>query len=350
VKLSVVSTTLLIFITINALLLNPLLAQNNSGITITTATASIIITGDVFFDHTFGIADYPVEYPFARVQELFNKTDYICVNLETPVCESGVPQTDKKYVFHSKPGCIKSLTISGVDLACLANNHIKDQGNTGLEQTLEFLKANKIAYIGAGMSLKEARKPVITTVNGNKIAFLAYSNVYPSSFWATSSTTPGVAFSHPNHIKKDIAAIREYADIVITIFHWGKEREAVPCETQKFLSQWAIKNGADIVIGHHPHIIQGVQTYRGKPVVYSIGNFVFSAPVEISRDAMLPRIIVENKKVREIQFYPIKIRQFQPRIAAGKEAEVIISTFTSLSRDLGTTLRKRNNSVAVWTP
>ncbi|OAB43634.1 CapA family protein [Paenibacillus antarcticus] len=217
------------------------------------------------------------DYPFKYVGDLFQKDDLTIANLETPVTTAGVGATNKQYVFKSSPKALDALKKGGMDAVGLANNHILDQGVPGLLDTLKHLEESKLQYAGAGKNAEEAYAPEYFTRQGVKIALVAVSRVVPDTEWFATKGKPGVASAYdPTAALQSIAKARKNADIVIVMAHWGIERALTPNVNQTQLAHQFVDAGADLVIGSHPHVLQGLEQYKGKWIAYSTGNFIFT--------------------------------------------------------------------------
>lgn len=221
---------------------------------------------------------------FAQVKPVVDGADLFVVNLECPFTDRG-EKIEKNFNFRARPELVNVLLAGGVGAVSLANNHMMDYGPVGLEDTLATLDQAKIPHFGAGRNLAEARKPAIVERGGVKIAFLGYfflgdHNIEPPEVIATDNT-PGVAGHHDDvdamekMLREDVALARSQADLVIPFFHWGKEGEHLPQPYQSRLVRAAFEAGAAMVLGSHPHVLQGMELVDGKPVLYSMGNFVF---------------------------------------------------------------------------
>ncbi|RKH75254.1 CapA family protein, partial [Corallococcus sp. AB032C] len=223
-------------------------------------------------------------YGFREVRPIVDSGDLFVVNLECPYTDSTV-KLPKNFNFRARPELVNVLTAGRVGVVSLANNHLMDYGAQGLLDTLTSLEAARIPYFGAGRTLAEARRPAVLTVGGLRVAFLGYfflgtRNIEPREVYATD-TTPGVAghFSDvevmERMLREDIAAAKAQADLVLPFFHWGIEGNTTPEPYQVRLAHAAIDAGAAGVLGSHPHVLQSMELYQGKPVLYSLGNFVF---------------------------------------------------------------------------
>lgn len=236
-------------------------------------TVTVSFVGDILLDSAPGQSIARGQDPFAPTQPLFRGVDLSIGNLECPVANGGTP-VDKVYTFRADP---RTLPILRQHFAAVsvANNHSGDYGPDAFRETLQQLRAAGVPYFGGGNDATEAHKPLLLTKNGIKIALLGYDEYHPRSFEA-SATRPGVAWAEDEQILFDIEqARRAGANVVLPFFHWGWENEPAPCTRQRELAEKLIDAGADAVIGSHPHVTQGAEMYRGKPIIYSLGNFVF---------------------------------------------------------------------------
>lgn len=216
-------------------------------------------------------------YPFEHLGNLFLKDDLTIANLETPVTTGGIGALNKQFVFKASPDALVAIEQAGIDAVSLANNHILDQGVSGLLDTLQYLDNSSVEYAGAGKNAEEAYAPKYFIRKGVKIAFVSATRVAPVASWFAGMDTPGVAEAYdPAQSISSVAEARKNADIVIVMAHWGKERATVLEDHQTMLAHSYIDAGADLVIGGHPHVLQGLEQYKGKWIAYSTGNFIFT--------------------------------------------------------------------------
>ncbi|RNB79276.1 CapA family protein [Brevibacillus panacihumi] len=221
------------------------------------------------------------DYPYTEVATWFAQDDITIANLETPVTTRGTPPENKAFIYKSPPAALPALKEAGIDVVNLANNHSMDQGVEGLLDTFSFLDKNQIAYIGAGKDMERAYAPVIIEKNGIRVAFLGFSRVIPEVSWYAGKNKPGMAATYdPALAVKAIQEARTQADLVVVIPHWGEERKDDPVDHQTQLARAYIDAGADLVVGGHPHVLQGFETYKDKWIAYSLGNFVFTRSTE----------------------------------------------------------------------
>jgi poly-gamma-glutamate synthesis protein (capsule biosynthesis protein) len=212
--------------------------------------------------------------PLAPFATRLAAADYRVGNLEVPVAAIGQPHPTKIVTFRAEPATLAVLK-GRFDAVSLANNHSGDQGRAAFLETMTHLDTAGIAYFGGGRNLAEAHRPLWVERKGLRIAILAYNEFKPRSFEA-GPDWPGVAWSEDDRVIADIRAAKAAgADHVIPFLHWGWEKETQPGERQRSFARRLIDEGAAAVVGGHPHVTQGAEIYRGRPIVYSLGNFVF---------------------------------------------------------------------------
>ncbi|MDQ2965588.1 MAG: CapA family protein, partial [Chloroflexota bacterium] len=207
------------------------------------------------------------------VRALVKGADLAIANFENPAPDRFRWHTTGT-VFSADPKLIDGLKNAGIDWVSLGNNHIRDAGANGIIQTIANLEKRGIAWSGAGKNLAQARRPAILEAGGIKVAFLGYDTI--AKYYAASATRAGSAQMTAAVVKADVAAARKAgAQLVIVFPHWGAEYDATPFAGQQRLARAAIDAGADIVIGNHAHWAAAMEIYKGKPIWYALGNFVF---------------------------------------------------------------------------
>ncbi|RAU99800.1 CapA family protein [Paenibacillus sp. YN15] len=239
---------------------------------------SLAFTGDVIFAGNVEtiLKTNGYDYPYREIAELLQKPDFTIANLETPITIRG-EQQQKQYTYRSSPDALPAFKEAGFDVVNLANNHILDYGQDGLLDTLKALDGAKLLHTGAGKNLEEAYRPVIVEKNGIKIAFLGFSHKVPDNSWKAGVNHPGTTQLYdPKQAIKTIQETNEQADLVVVMAHWGEERAEKPLEEHRKMARSFIDAGADLIIGTHPHVLQGLETYQGKWIAYSLGNFLFT--------------------------------------------------------------------------
>ncbi|MBQ5431068.1 MAG: CapA family protein [Lachnospiraceae bacterium] len=208
--------------------------------------------------------------------------DILTVNNEFPYSTRGVKAADKQFTFRADPSYAKTITKKlGVDVATLANNHVLDYGKDALNDTFTALKDAGIPYTGAGATKEEAKGLVTVEKDGKTFGFLAASRVIPLASWDIRNSQPGVFTCYdPSDLLEEIKKDKEKVDYLFVSVHWGQEHVTTLRDYETPLAHKIIDAGADAVIGAHPHVLQGMEFYNGKPVFYSLGNFIFNRDID----------------------------------------------------------------------
>ena len=235
---------------------------------------NLIFAGDIMLDDGPGQFISQGGDPLVPFANILKAADYRIANLECPIATSGTPLSNKIFSFRADPRVLPVLQ-GRFDAVSLANNHSGDYGHEGLKETMQHLDQSGIARFGGGRNLSEAHQPLWINRQDLKIAVLAYNEFKPRSFEA-GAETPGIAWSEDSHVIADLRAAKAAgADLIIPFMHWGFEGSSEPSDRQRQFSRKMIAEGAAAVVGSHPHVTQGAETYQGKPIIYSLGNFVF---------------------------------------------------------------------------
>jgi len=296
--------------------------------------------GDIMLNRSLGynLARGDRLYPFTGVVEALQAADITVGNLECALGDSGEP-APKAYPFRAPPEAAESLALAGFDILSLANNHAMDYGPDALLQGISLLEAQGLATIGAGAHSQAARAPHIMTVHGIRLAFLGYVNVpvewrgFDTRVWEATADSPGLAWGDPEMIAEDVAAVRPEVDLVIVILHSGYEYIAEPSPDQVGAARAAVEAGADLVIGHHAHILQGIEFYQGKVIAYGLGNFAFD--IDGDPETALLNVWLNRRGVRQLEIVPAIVRfGGQPRLAHEWEAPAIRQQVYNLTRAL----------------
>lgn len=248
------------------------------------STIRFVFAGDILLsDHV--LAAYNKTGTIGSVvdqglRDVIDGSDVFMANQEFPFSNRGSAAADKQFTFRLPPEKVSLLKEMGIDIVTLANNHALDFGTDALLDTCDTLDEAGIYRVGAGANLEEARKPVIMEIKGKTIGFLGASRVIPVGSWNATATSPGMLTTYdPAMLLEDIKSAKETCDFVIVYVHWGIERDEYPQDYQRTMGKQYIDAGADMVIGSHPHVLQGMEYYNGKPIVYSLGNFVFGSSI-----------------------------------------------------------------------
>lgn len=225
-------------------------------------------------------------YFFKNVSDIFKADNITTANLETTFTNASV-KANKEYTFKATPDYVKALSLGYIEGVTIANNHTRDYLDQGFNDTKSTLKKENINYFGEG-------EKWLTAANGHNFGFLGYKGfAYDNTFL--------------KNLKNDIAALKKQNALVIINFHWGDEGSYYPNNIQKYLAYYAIDNGADLIIGHHPHVIQGIESYKGKLIAYSLGNFCFGGnrnPDDYDTFILQTKFIFEDQKLKS---YGIKL-------------------------------------------
>ena len=312
------------------------------------ATLELAAVGDIMLGGTAApeLRREGYDYAFALVEPILRQADVVFGNLEGPLTDAGHATPDKRYVFRSPPAKVApALAAAGFTVMSLANNHTMDYGIEGLEQTMAALDEAGIQHAGAGMSLAEARRPAFIKSGDQVLGFLAYSLTFPESYWAKGQQ-PGTAFGHASHVRADVAATRQQADVVVVSFHWGRESTTELRDYQSILAHAAIDSGATVVLGHHPHILQGIEHYKDGIIFYSLGNFVFGSYSRKATRSIIALVNLRDAKVSEVRLIPVNVDNielvFQPQPLVGEQADEVIAELERLSKPLSTTIMTVN--------
>lgn len=240
----------------------------------------LMAVGDIMLGRTIGelIESEGPDAPFVYTAETLNSADITVGNLESPISNRGVPE-EKTYVFRAPIAAADSLVFAGFDLVNLANNHSLDYGSQALYDTLTVLAEKNIQTVGAGMNDMEAYEPVFLDVEGLRLAFLGYVDVFTGKYdyqtWEAGPDQPGVAWAHEDQVQRGVLAAKDEADVVIVLMHFGYEFAQQVSSQQRKIAHLAIDSGASLVIGSHPHVLQRIDHYKDGLIAYSMGNFVF---------------------------------------------------------------------------
>ena len=238
----------------------------------------------------------------SEFKDAMKTVDVMMLNNEFTYSKRGTPTPNKQFTFRADPSSVKYLNLLGVDIVSLANNHTYDYGSESFQDTLETLDNAAIPYVGAGNNIEEASRSVSYIINGCKVAYLAASraeNLRLTPLATTSSEGVCSCYGDSEEFIETIEKTAAKNDYVIVYVHWGTEYSTDLQSSQKELARKYIDAGASAVIGAHPHILQGIEFYNGKPVVYSLGNFLFSTKTLDSGMAVL-KIEGENIGLRFI--------------------------------------------------
>ncbi|MEG3898498.1 MULTISPECIES: CapA family protein [unclassified Microcoleus] len=290
-------------------------------------TVTLMFGGNVNLSDALGASvgsDY--HWAFANMDE-YRQADVAMVNLENPLTRSTLGRGKKQLNFKADPEAVKVLTAGGVDIVNLANNHAMDYEEPGLVETINTLNNAGIQHLGAGRDIKEARRPDIIEVKGQRIAYLGY---YDADLHAADQGKAGTNPRRNNRVAEDIRALRGQVDWIVVNYHWGVELADYPGDWQIDLARFTIDQGADLVVGHHPHVLQGAEIYKGRPIVYSLGNFIFGGNARSDYDTAVLKVSLKDRNMK-VEFLPVEVKKFQPKVVNGAAGERILKHVEQIS-------------------
>ena len=295
----------------------------------TSGEVSLVAVGDVSFSR--GVErivkkQKDINYPFLKIRDYLKSVDLVFGNLETPITE-GPEIPDFEMISRSNPGTEQALKHAGFSVLSLANNHTPNFGEQGLKDTFNYLTEAGIKYVGAGNNEQEANQPVYIEKKGIKFAFLAYNDtdVVPASYEATNSHA-GTAFMRTERMTEAVKEAKQKTDFVIVSLHSGIEYTDKQNNSQVNFAHAAIDAGADLIIGHHSHVVQTMEKYKGKYIFYSLGNFVFDQPQsQETKEGLAIKVYFTKDGINKISLLPVVMENLaQPRTANQSEAEKIL--------------------------
>ena len=266
------------------------------------------------------------QWSFSQLPEL-READISMVNLEAPFTQQTQILPGKKFNFKAPPENVQVLQNGGIDIVNLANNHAMDYQGAGLSETLATLDKAGIQSVGAGTDIKNARRPIVMEVKGQKVAYLGY---YDADLHAATNNSPGTNPRHNDRVAADIKALRSQVDWIVVNYHWGEELAKYPGDWQIDLARFTVDQGADLVVGHHPHVLQGAEVYKGRPIVYSLGNFIFGGKAVSDYDTAALKVSLKEQQMK-VEFLPVQVRNFQAKVVNGQSGQQILSQITNVS-------------------
>jgi poly-gamma-glutamate capsule biosynthesis protein CapA/YwtB (metallophosphatase superfamily) len=324
----------------------PPTAEPATTTTSTTEAASLTVAagGDVQGDRMVGkyIDSKGGAAALAKVAPYLKTADLAFINLEGPISDKGTKAAWKEYTFRSRLALMSGLTSAGIDVVSTANNHAADCGTAAVLDTLTRLDKAGIEHAGSGKDAASARQPAILTTAAGTVAVLAFTDKHAAGF-AASTGHPGVAvIGDGSNVIAAIRAAKKKADYVIVSFHWGIEYQATAAAYQRTLGHKCIDAGADLVLGHHPHVIQGIEVYKDKLIAYSLGDFVFDHRPGVTGQAFVLRVTLRKSGPPVARIIPVYLDDTYgiPAPVSGGTANTILTRLTKLSTALGTTLTR----------
>ena len=303
------------------------------------ANVTISLVGDILLSRGVeeAIKENSIENLFEGVQKKLNHSEIVLGNLECALTESGVPALKvETLLFKTDPIHAKALCNAGFSILNLANNHSMDYGSEGISSTISALDECGIASLGAGADKTQANQPVFIKKEGIVFGFLGFSD-FPADGYFTFSDRADVTFVDRKTLANRVHSAKEECNFLIVSFHWGEEFAPDCDDMQKELAHLAADSGADLIVGHHPHVLQGVEKYGDSYIFYSLGNFVFDKLEPAGTDeTVICDVIFDSDGVQSIAFIPMEIVDCKPQPVYGDKAQNILTRLQELSESLGT--------------
>jgi poly-gamma-glutamate synthesis protein (capsule biosynthesis protein) len=340
---------------------------------------SLLLVGDTNIQNR----EVPVS-AFSNVLETLKEADVLFGHCEglfsTPSADPMAPDIPHKDGWkHSHPSQVAAFVEAGFDAVSCASN--VSFGRQAVLNSMEVMDSVGLRYCGIGRNREEARRPVLVTKKGITFGFLSYTSVFWHVGHAATSDLPGVStikavtsyqphprvlempgapaivVTHPDPeelaaMEQDVRKLKEQADIVVVSCHWGVSSSKMICDYQKQIGRTAIEAGADIVIGHHPHVLQGVEIYKGKPIFYSLSNFAFDWEKILGRylEGFLLRCIIREGKLASVSIVPAKRNEHNLITLLSpneKDGSGIIAEMRELSKEFGTVFEVVGEEVSI---
>ena len=294
---------------------------------------SLIVAGDIMLGGRTKavIAEHGPDYPFDAVRPLLRHAHIVVGNLEGPFA-SKARKESRNYSYRVNPKLATSLGRAGISAVTLANNHLLDCGREGVIETLEVLRIAGIASLGAGINERSAHAPRIMQAGPYRVGLLGY---YWNQRTAATAELPGSAMDTPQMLEADIRALRGRVDRIVVTFHWGVTYEREPSADDRAKARFAVDCGADAVVGHHPHIIQPFEIYRGCPIFFSVGNLTFGSGNSRAEGLLLGLQFEATRTA--VYLYPLYVKNRDPRVAyqpkalTGDSAERVLYRLAKIS-------------------
>lgn len=300
---------------------------------------TLCFTGDILFDDEYAVMATLLNHGgnlengiSEELLSVMREADITVVNNEFPYTDRGIPTEGKTFTFRADTGTVEYLHEMGADVAVIANNHVYDFGQQGLLDTLDTLEQASVHAIGAGRDLEEASSPVYFIVNDRKIALIAATQIErldnPDTRGATQDSAGVFRCWNPEKLCEVVAQAKAESDFVIVCMHWGTENESAPDWVQEAQAPMLAEAGADLIVGDHPHCLQGITYCGDTPVFYSLGNFWFNSKTV---DTGLLKVTLGSEGLISMQFVPAIQSDCRVNMVYGSEKERILSQLRTLS-------------------
>jgi poly-gamma-glutamate capsule biosynthesis protein CapA/YwtB (metallophosphatase superfamily) len=275
----------------------------------------LIFTGDVMLSRAVRrqiLEARDPALPFRKMAPMLAASDIAFVNLESPFSDQG-PYREGGLIFHASPDTIAGLKLAGIAIASTANNHSRDCASHGVEFTIAWLRKHGVEPVGSGESAEAAHRGIVLVRHGIRFGFLGYTYDQKNGNW--KDIDPRIAAADPKIVCRDVQEIRKRADVVIVSMHHGIEYMPKPTAAQIAFAHAAIDAGATLVIGHHPHVVQPSEIYRGGLIFYSLGNFIFDQYQRVeTQQGEVVQISFVGRSILATHVMPVKITPTGPEL------------------------------------
>ncbi len=325
-----------------------------------TPSVTLALVGDVMLGRVVNrmIAEHGYTYPWGDVLPAVQGADGFLINLECALTDHTERWSNgghKPFYFRANPRVVETLQVAGVDFASLANNHAADFGMTGMLDTIRRLEEAGIAHAGAGADLAAAWMPAFLTADNLRVGVVAFAD-HPAA-WAAGPTAPGINYTpvslageYFGAMAEALTVARQQADLVIFSMHWGPNMRVRPTPAFRAFARRVIEAGADVFWGHSAHVVQGVEIWQGKPILYDTGDFVddYAVDPELRNDLSgLFLLRAQPPAIARIDIIPVAISRCQVNRARGAERDWFVERFTALCAERGTAVLAAGEALTV---
>ena len=289
-------------------------------------------------------------YPWGETIGLLRKTDINIINLETTLTSS-TKKVPKVFNYKAETDRVQSLIEAKIDVCNLANNHILDFSEEGLIETILTLDKAGIKHVGAGINKQEAAEPVTIEKKNIAVGIIGFTDNEPG--WVAKENKPGtnyVRVGDIGRVKKEIVKLRDKVDVLVFTIHWGPNMRKRPTKQFRDFAHRVIDAGVDIFHGHSAHIFQGIETYKGKLILYDTGDFIddyYVDPFLRNDQSFLYLVDVDKDGLKKVELVPVLISQMQVNKARGSNYRKTVDRVKELSKEFGTTITETSEGIFV---
>ncbi|MHB8842626.1 MAG: CapA family protein [Candidatus Aquicultor sp.] len=315
-----------------------------------TDTIFFVGVGDMAFNGQIGdtLRDKGAQDIFSDITQVLQSGDVVVGDLESPLSPGSQTPGSNKSAVLGAPEAATGMKNAGINLVSLANDHMMDYGTAGLIDTITRLNRAGIAHAGAGSNSQQAYTRTVLTIKGKKVAFLALSSIAPDNARAQEDKAGIAANKRRSYIDSLIKESARQNDYLIVSCHWGDEGSTEIMSSQRKFAKRAIDAGADVVIGSHPHIMQGIEIYNGRCIAYSPGNFIYPSGSGNSGQAFVLKLSLAKGMIIKAEVIPISVDPSgKPSLATGCAAGAILQKLKDLSDPLATNVNIVGNTAQV---